>query len=77
MKVLLKITQEKFKNEVLTNKNLKTHGDIVLKNPYRQGASPCTKRLGRLESHSLFSSSCAIASATITQGHRHREHDPG
>ncbi len=39
MKVLLKITQEKFKNEVLTNKHLKTHGDIVLKNPYKQGTS--------------------------------------
>jgi hypothetical protein len=48
MKVLLKITQEKFKNEVLTNKNLKTHGDIVLKNPYRQGASPRTRRLARI-----------------------------
>lgn len=37
MKVLLKITQEKFKSEVLTNKHLQTHGDIVLKNPYKQG----------------------------------------
>lgn len=40
MKMLLKITQEKFKNEVLTNKNLETHEDIVLNNPYKQGSSP-------------------------------------
>lgn len=44
MKVLLKITQEKFKNEVLTNKHLKTHGDIVLKNPYKQVPAPSPPR---------------------------------
>jgi len=42
--VLLKITQEKFKNEVLTNKHLKTHGDIVLKNPYKQVPAPSPPR---------------------------------
>jgi len=44
MKMLLKITQEKFKNEVLTNKNLETHEDIVLNNPYKQVPAPSPPR---------------------------------
>lgn len=50
MKVLLKITQEKFKSEALTNKHLQTHGDIVLKNPYKQGIFPVPSLVLEFES---------------------------